>query len=179
VQVIDSGPDRKYSAISYLFAHAFALARERIWITSPYFIPSAAVEESLIAAALRGIDLRILVPLKPDSRVAMLAASSYFGPLLEAGARIFRYRRGFVHAKTVVVDDWVGTVGSANMDIRSFLLNYEVNAFVYGKEFCDKLAAQFALDLESAIEVKLESELHLAFSKRLLRSAARMMSPLL
>ena len=179
VQVIDSGPDRTYSPISYLFTQSFALARERIWITSPYFIPSAAVQEGLIAAALRGVDVRLLVPLKPDHKIVMLAASSYFSPLMEAGARIFKYERGFVHAKTMVVDEWVGTIGSANMDMRSFHLNYELNAFVHGKEFCEQMSQQFLTDLEQAQELDPAQEQKVGFTVRLLRSGARMLSPLL
>lgn len=179
VHVIDSGPDRTYSPISYLFTQAFALARERIWITSPYFIPNPSIRGSLIAAALRGVDVRLLVPLKPDHKVVMLAATTYFLPLLEVGVRIYRYERGFVHAKTTVVDNWIGTVGSANMDMRSFHLNYEVNAFVYGEEFCEQLAQQYLVDLTSARETSLEQERQTGLLVRLIRAAARMLSPLL
>jgi len=179
VHVIDSGPDRTYSPISFLFNHAFALARERIWITSPYFIPNAAIRQSLISAALRGVDVRLLVPLKPDHKLVMLAATSYFLPLLEVGARIYRYERGFVHAKSMGVDDWVGTVGSANMDMRSFHLNYEVNAFVYGEKFCEQLAQQYLVDLENARETSLEQERQTGLLVRLARAGARMLSPLL
>ena len=93
--------------------------------------------------------------------------------------RIFRYQRGFVHAKTMVVDDWVGTIGSANMDMRSFHLNYELNAFVYGTEFCEQLAKQFLHDLESARETTLDEEESTKLTARLVRAGARMLSPLL
>ena len=109
----------------------------------------------------------------------MAAGASYFAGLLEAGVKIYRYRRGFVHAKTLVVDSWVGTIGSANMDVRSFHLNYELNAFVYGREFCTAMASQFEADLENADSVTLEAEQQLGVAARLLRSSARMLSPLL
>lgn len=179
VQVVDSGPDRTFSPISYLFGQAFALAKQRIWITSPYFIPDANIEATLICAALRGVDVRLLVPQRPDHRVVMWAATSYFAPLLEAGVRIHRYERGFVHAKTMVVDDLVGTVGSANMDMRSFHLNYELNALVYGAAFCDRLGEQFLADLENASETTLESQRKLSLPARLVHAGARMLSPLL
>lgn len=179
VQVVDSGPDRKYPPISYFYTQCFALARDRIWLASPYLVPSPAVEQALIAAALRGVDVRILAPLKPDKRIVMLASASYFGELLEAGVRIFRYALGFMHAKTIVVDDWVGTVGSANLDMRSFHLNFELNAFVYGKEFTDAMAAQFRADLEQAQEYTLQNEKSVGLPIRLLRAGARMLSPLL
>jgi cardiolipin synthase len=179
VQIIDSGPDRSWSPIAHVFTQAYALARERIWVTSPYFIPTPAVENGLIGAALRGVDVRLLLPLRPDHPVAMAAASSYFPPLLEAGVRIFRYRRGFVHAKTLVVDDWVSAVGSANLDLRSFHLNFELNALVYGREFAVALAAQFLRDLEQAQETGLAHERSLGTVARVLRAGARLLSPLL
>lgn len=179
VQVIDSGPDVRWSPIYFMFVQAMATARTRIWLTTPYFIPEPPVEQALIAAALRGVDVRILIPKRPDHRVVMWAATSYFRPLLEAGARIFRYTHGFVHAKTLLVDDGIATVGSANMDIRSFHLNYEQNAFVYGTEFATSLEMQFLADLEGCDEYTLAMEDGLGFGKRLLRSTARILSPLL
>lgn len=179
IQVIDSGPDRSYSPIAHVFVHAYALARERIWVTSPYFVPTPAVEHALIGAALRGVDVRLLLPLRPDHPIAMAAASSYFPPLLEAGVRIFRYRRGFMHAKTLVVDDWVSAVGSANLDMRSFHLNFELNAFVFGSEFAGAMAAQFERDLGQAQETGLEHEQGLGVTARVLRAGARLLSPLL
>jgi cardiolipin synthase len=179
IQVVDSGPDRDWSPIHLLFVQAFALARDRIWVTSPYFVPTPSLQDAFVSAALRGVDVRLLVPRRSDSRLVDLVASSYFPVLLEAGVRVFLYERGFVHAKTMVVDDWVGTVGSANMDIRSFHLNYEVNAFAYGREFAERLGAQFCDDLEHATELKVEHFASIGPVRRLMRATARMMSPLL
>lgn len=175
VQVLDSGPDRKWSPIAYYQNHIFALAKHRLWITSPYFIPSPSVEEALISASLRGVDVRLLVPRRSDSRLVALASSSYYPQLVEAGVRIHRYERGFVHAKTIVVDDWVACVGSANMDLRSFHLNFELNAFVFGQEFVLQLAQQFERDLESATEMR---ELPKGW-KIALGNIGRLFSPLL
>lgn len=179
ISVIDSGPDREHSSISYLFSHACSLAKERIWITNPYFVPGPSVEEALTAAALRGLDVRLLLPKRSDSALVQFASASYYRGLLDAGVKIFLYERGFVHAKTMVVDRWVGTVGSANMDMRSFHLNYELNAFVYGEAFCDALAHQFELDLEHAEVLEPASEARVSFPVRMLRASARMLSPLL
>lgn len=179
LQVIDSGPDRTYSPLSYIYTQAIALARERVWITNPYFVPSPPIEQAIIAAALRGVDVRLLIPKKSDSLVVKFAAMSYFPALLEAGVRVYSYARGFVHAKTMVVDDWIGTIGSANMDMRSFHLNYELNAFVYGKRFCDDLGRVFLNDLNSAEELDLGFESKAGIGRRILHSAARMASPLL
>jgi cardiolipin synthase len=179
IQVIDSGPDRRFSPISYIFAQAFASARSRLWLTSPYFVPNEAIKTGLISAGLRGVDVRLLMPLKPDHKTVYYASCSYFKPLLEGGVKIYRYTKGFVHAKTLVVDDWVGTIGSANMDMRSFHLNFELNAFVYGEKFAGELAAQFERDLGDTVPYTLDDEANIGLPIQALRSAARLFSPLM
>ena len=175
VQVLDSGPDRRWSPIAFYQNHIFALASKRAWITSPYFIPSPSLEDALISASLRGVDVRLLVPMRSDNRLVAWAAASYYPRLIEAGVRIYRYDRGFVHAKTLVVDDWVASVGSANMDLRSFHLNFELNVFVYGPKFAGDLARQFEEDLQQATELR-----EVPSSWRIMRgNLARIFSPLL
>lgn len=179
VQIIDSGPDRARSPIRHVYFQAITSARDRVWVTSPYFVPDTVIEEALITAALRGVDVRLLLPNKSDAWLVGLASRAFYPNLLEAGIRIYEYDRGFIHAKTLVVDDWVGTVGSANMDIRSFRLNYELNAFVYGATFCDELADQFLVDIGHAREITLASQRELGYFQRLGRSFASLLSPLL
>jgi cardiolipin synthase len=179
VQIIDSGPDRKWSPIAQIYAHSFALARSRLWITNPYFIPSLPIEDGLVSAALRGLDVRLLVPAKGDSLLVSLASRSYFPRLLEAGVRVFLYQRGFVHEKTMVVEWWVGTIGSANMDMRSFNLNFELNAFVFGERFVDGLAEQFLADLDQSTELTPAQEAQVPRTRRFARATARLLSPLL
>ncbi|MCC6782167.1 MAG: cardiolipin synthase [Planctomycetes bacterium] len=179
VQVVDSGPDRDWSSIEAMYAFVIGAARKRVWITNPYFVPSSTIENALVSAALRGVDVRILVPRRSDHLVVQLASRSYFPPLLEAGARIYRYARGFVHAKTMVVDDWVGTVGSANMDMRSFRLNFELNPFVIDRGFATTLARSFEDDLRGATEYTADDVARQTVIARLLTGAARLMSPLL
>ncbi len=179
VQIIDSAPDRGWSAMELYYAQAISLARQRIWITNPYFVPSQTMESALIAAALRGVDVRLLLPKKSDSLLVTLASHSYFLGLLLAGVRIFEYDRGFVHAKTMVVDEWVATIGSANMDMRSFNLNFELNAFVFDTELCRELSRQFQTDLDTATEVTIGAERHVGLVRRLVRSTARLLSPML
>jgi cardiolipin synthase len=179
VQVVDAGPDRDFSAMSYIHAQAFAHARRRLWLTNPYFVPNASVREGLVAAALRGVDVRLLLPARSDSRLVDLAAGSNYGRLLRAGVRIYHYEPGFLHAKTLLIDKWLATVGSANMDMRSFYLNYELNAFVFGGDLVGELHERFLADLEGASEVGLEAERRVSFGKRLARAGARLLSPLL
>jgi len=179
VQVIDSGPDRTWSPIEHLYTHAIALAQESVWICSPYFIPSQSIEGALISAALRGIDVRLLVPERSDNRIVTLASSSWYRDLIEAGVHIHRYQSGFIHAKTMVVDHWVGTIGSANLDTRSFDLNFELSIFLQDEEFADQLREQFETDLEHAREWTEADERAIGIGKRILRALARLLSPLL
>lgn len=179
VQVIDSGPDRPFSPLLYVFVQAIALARERVWITSPYFIPSPTLQDGLITAALRGVDVRILLPTRSDSLIVTLASRTYYQRLLEAGVRIYQYERGFVHAKTMLVDHWVATVGSANMDMRSFHINFEINALIYGRQAVKDLARAYLADLENAAEVSEEQLSGRSYAARLVSAGARLLSPLL
>jgi cardiolipin synthase len=179
VQVIDSGPDSRWSPIESMYVHAIASARRRLWITNPYFVPSSSIEKALIAAALRGVDTRILIPSRSDSLVVQLASESYLPTLLEAGVRIWQYERGFVHAKTMVVDEWAGTIGSANMDMRSFQLNFELNPFVVEAEFARQLATVFLDDLRHAREVRTEDLRRHSIPRRLMIGLSRLFSPLL
>lgn len=179
VAVVDSGPDRRYAPIERLVVHSLALASERVWLTSPYFVPSPSVLDALISAAVRGVDVRLLVPARSDHLLVTLAGRSDYEPLIEAGVRIFEYERGFVHCKTLVVDTWLGSCGSANMDMRSFHLNFELNAFVLDADFAAELASHFTHDLEGAREVEIEGLRATPLIRRLAWGMARLVSPLL
>lgn len=179
VQVIDSGPDLRWSPISYILTHSISLAQDRIWLTNPYFVPGLPVRHALTTAALSGVDVRLLLPAKSDSLIVHLASRSYFKELLEAGVRIFLYERGFIHAKTTVVDDWVTSIGSANLDMRSFYLNFELTAFLFGSDMAGRMAEQFERDLEHANEVTLEELEQAGIARRLTWAGARLLSPLL
>ena len=179
VEIVDSGPDTEWAPVEQIYLHAIAHARTRVWLATPYFVPSAPLEALLFNAAMRGIDVRILLPERADSLLVNFASRSYFSQLLSGGVRIFLYERGFMHAKTMVVDEWMGTVGSANMDVRSFQLNFELNAFVFDPRFCKELARQFLLDLSHAREHTSEDEQRIHFGKRVLQQTSRLFSPLL
>lgn len=179
VQIVASGPAARWSAIHLLHDQAIALARERIWLTSPYFVPDDVLENALVGAALRGVDVRLLLPARSDAWLVRHASRSYFPDLLDAGVRIFEYGRGFLHAKTMVIDDWMATVGSANLDMRSFYLNFELNAFIYGRPFARELAAAYTRDIAAAREVTAAEIESIGYPRRLLESGARLLSPLL
>jgi len=154
VQIVASGPDTGEPLILYGFLRLIQAARRSILWTTPYFIPDAAIRLALKTAALSGVDVRILLPLKPDHRVAQLASLSYVKELLQAGVRFFLYRKGFIHAKTLVVDDFASAVGTANLDLRSLYKNYELTAFLYHPRTIRKLREDFARDLKDSEELR-------------------------
>ncbi len=179
VQIIDSGPDRQWSPITHLFSQAFTSAQQQLWLTTPYFIPSETIESAMIGAALRGVDVRLLVPQRADSWVVTLASRSYFQPMLRAGVKIYAYQKGFVHAKTIVIDDWMSTIGSANLDTRSFQLNFELNALIYSEDFAATMKNRFLQDLEQAQIVDADYCDQWGPLQRIAQASARLLSPLL
>jgi cardiolipin synthase len=179
VQVVGSGPDREVEPIQKLYFAAIALAQKRVLVTTPYFVPDDAVLTALTTAALRGVDVRILVPRRSDSLVVTAAARSYYDQVLATGARVYEYQPTMIHAKTLVVDDFFAAVGTANMDNRSFRLNFEVTAVVYGKEHADELADQFQSDVQQSKEIKKRERENLPLGWRIAEAGARVLSPLL
>jgi cardiolipin synthase len=179
VQVVSSGPDTDVFAIHKTFFAAVASAKTRAWLTTPYFIPDESIAMVLCAAALQRVDVRLIVPLKGDSRLVDLAARSYFEQMLRCGVRIYEYEPRFIHAKTMVIDDEVAIIGTANLDYRSFRLNFELIAVIYGKRVATRLAQAYVEDLASSREVTLSELAVLGFWTRLGQASARLMSPLL
>lgn len=181
VQVIPSGPDRRVvSVIAAQFSAAIASANRRAFIATPYLVPDEPLLLILRTAALRGVDVRLLVP-RPalnDQRLVAMAARSYYEELADAGCRIFEYELGMLHAKYLIVDD-VCAIGSANMDIRSFHLNYEVTAMFYDEHVTAQLAEIFEGDLRFAREIGTADLGNTGFFRGLAESFARVLSPLL
>ena len=179
VAVVPSGPDQEHNASGLVFFSGVATARHRVWLTSAYFVPDHAMIAALVSAALRGVDVRVLVPQRSDVALVDAAARSNFLVLLRGGVRIFLYQPSILHAKTMVVDGAWGMVGSANFDIRSFRLNFELGALVLGPRFSACMEARFQRDLEHSREV-LAPELEArGFVERLRDGGARLVSPLL
>jgi len=179
VQIAASGPDSKKPTILYSLLQVINLAKEEVLITTPYFIPGESMMDSLIIAALGGVKIKLLVPGISDSKLVNAAARSYYNDLLEAGVDIYIYTKGFVHAKTLVVDRKIAVVGTANMDYRSFDLNFEVNAIVYDKVIASELADVFYEDIKVADLINLNEWLNRPKGIQLLEKTARLMSPLL
>lgn len=179
VQIVPSGPDRSRNQIAHLYFTAITTARKRLFITTPYFVPDESVQTAIIAACLRGVDVRLLVPQTCDRKIIKYASHSYYRELLEVGCRIFEYKKGFVHSKTMSVDGELAIVGTANMDLRSFRLNFEVCAVCYCGETARMMDEQFLADLEDSETIRMKS-----FRKRpgadiFLENVARLTSSLL
>jgi len=179
VQIAASGPDSVNPTILYSLLYAVYQAEKEILITTPYFIPDQSLMDALIVAALAGVSVQLLVPEKSDSRLVALAASSYYDELLAAGVKIFFYQDGFVHAKTLVVDKKIAVVGTANMDVRSFDLNFEVNAIVYDDELGTSLANVFYSDIKDANLLDVTEWSNRAITRKFFEKTARLVSPLL
>ena len=179
IQIAASGPDSINPTILYSLLYAVYQAQQEILITTPYFIPDQSLMDALMVAALAGVSVQLLVPEKSDSRLVQLAACSYYADLLSAGVKIFFYQDGFVHAKTMVVDKKIAVIGTANMDLRSFDLNFEVNAFVYDDELAASLAHVFNADIKDAILLDKDAWTNRSVSRKFLEKIARLVSPLL
>lgn len=179
VQIVSSGPDTDTFAIHKTYFAAIGAARSRAWIVTPYFIPDESIAMALCAAALQRVDVRVIVPKAGDSRIVDLAARSYFDQLLRCGVRIFEFEPRFNHAKTMVIDDEVAIVATANLDNRSFRLNFELAAVVYGTALATRLANSFIEDLASCREITLAELATQKFWPRLGQASARLLSPLL
>lgn len=179
LQIISSGPDEEWEQIKNGYLKLIAMAKKSIYIQTPYFIPDASFLDSLRIACLSGIDVRIMIPNKPDHAFVYWATFSYIGQLLKCGAKVYIYENGFLHTKMIVIDREASTVGTANIDVRSFKLNFEVNAFIYDRNTSSNLADLFERDITLSSE--LTSELYKKRSRKIKmkESISILLSPIL
>jgi cardiolipin synthase len=176
--IIPTGPADPVESWKLLVAEAANTAKERLWITSPYFVPDDGVLTALQLAALRGVDVRILLPDHPDHLLVWLSAYTYYEEIIPYGVRLFRYHRGFLHQKVMLIDDRMATVGTANLDNRSFRLNFEITAFLSDSISIRQVREMLSLDMAESSEVKLEEFTKKPFLFRAACRAARLMAPL-
>lgn len=179
VQMIPGGPDNEWEVIKHVFFSMIVSAKSSIWIASPYFIPDEDILSALKVAALSGIDVRLLVPNRPDKKIVFYASRSYFPELLEAGVKIFEYESGFLHSKIIIVDNELASIGTSNMDMRSFHLNFEVNAFLYRTNSTHTLVNDYLNDLANSKRIEWETFKTRSIWKRMVESTSRLLSPLL
>lgn len=179
IQIVTSGPDSKYPNIRDNYLRLIHMAQSHIYIQTPYFIPDESVLDALKIAASSGIDVRVMIPCKPDHPFVYWCTYSYVEDLLEAGAKCYTYDNGFLHAKTMTVDGLVSCVGTANMDIRSFKLNFEVNATIYNEETTGKLEQIFLKDLTLSTNITPYVYGNRSLYIRFKEQFCRLLSPLL
>jgi cardiolipin synthase len=179
VTVVPSGPSDRISAASLTLLDAIHRARTRLWMTTAYFVPDAPLMAALQLAALRGVDVRILVPRRGDLAHMDRVSFAFFGDLLRVGVRIFRYTNGVLHAKTAVVDDALAVVGTANLDPRSLYLNFEVTMLLHSAEVTEELARQMEEDLSKASPLTAEDLEARSFFDRLRTRFLYLFSPAL
>ena len=177
--VLPTGPADSLETCSLFFMQAIAMAKHRIWIASPYFVPNDEVRAALQLAAIRGVDVRVMIPARPDHLLVYLAGFTY-GPEKDgAPMRIFRYRKGFLHNKVMLIDDRAAAVGSANLDNRSFRLNFEITVFALDQDFAGQVETMLKEDFADCEEVAPGSFQKRSFSFRLACRVARLFSPVL
>lgn len=179
VQIVSSGPDSQWASIKDGYFSMITKAKKRIYIQTPYFIPDDSIYDALKVAALSGVDVKIMIPCKPDHPFIYWAGLSYIGELLEAGVKFYTYENGFLHSKTFIMDDFVTSIGTANLDIRSFKLNFEVNAFIYDEEVNQKMIEQFNIDLNHCKEITVEVYENRSNIIKLKEALCRLLSPIL
>lgn len=179
MQIVSSGPDSDWEQIKYGYIKLLMEAEDYVYIQTPYFIPDESLADAVKIAVLSGIDVRIMIPSKPDHPFVYWATYSYIGNMLEAGAKVYIYQNGFLHAKTIMVDGKIASVGTANIDVRSFRLNFEVNAFMYSEEVTQRLLAHFEEDIKKSELLTYEAYQQRSAWIKFKESIARLISPIL
>jgi cardiolipin synthase len=154
--IVAGGPIYPMSNVMLTYFRIFTLAEKKLYITNPYFIPSDSILDALKQAAISGVDVRLMMPYKSDSLIVGAASRYYLPELVRAGVKVYLYKKGFVHAKTVVADTRLSVVGTANMDIRSFDLNFEIFSVIYSNEFGKQMEQVYLNDLQECHEVTIE-----------------------
>jgi cardiolipin synthase len=179
VQTFEGNPGISTQVIREAYFICLTQATKTVDITTPYFVPEADIIMALKTSVARGVRVRLLVPHHVIPKIAGHASRTYYGELLEAGVHIYMYQKGMLHAKLMVIDNEIAEVGSANYDLRSYRLNYEVCEFLYSADVARELTEQFDRDLTNSSVLRLEELLQRPISQRILDQAARLLSPLL
>jgi cardiolipin synthase len=179
IQLVTSGPTDRWSNLGFVFFKAISNARKCVYLQTPYFLPNDSLLKVLQVAALSGIDVRVMIPRYPDSKLLKYASYSYIKECLEAGVKIYLYDAGMLHAKAVIVDDELATTGSTNFDFRSFEHNFECNAVIYSTSFNKRMKDIFVKDMEECTCVDLEEWKKRPLKQKIWESIVRLMSPIM
>lgn len=179
VQIVTSGPDTEFENIKNAFCKMISSAKHEIIIQSPYFIPDDTIMNLLIIQLAAGVDVKIMIPGNPDHAFVFPAGMFYLGKLVKAGAEVYLYDYGFIHSKNMIVDESICTIGSANMDIRSFKINFEANAIVFDKDISMDLKKQFEKDAKNSAIMTYEDYVNRSFTMKVKEMFSKFLSPLL
>lgn len=177
--IVATGPADRQESCSLFFVQAIHAARKRLWITTPYFVPDQAVFAALRLAVFRGVDVRILIPDRPDHRTVFMASTLYAHEATLAGIRMFRFREGFLHQKVMLIDDDTAVVGAMNLDNRSFRLNFEISALNVDEAFAASVEAMLENDFANGDEVNPNDYRRLSYFRRVALHVARLFDPIL
>ena len=178
-QLLTSGPTSQWANIALAFHKAISTARRRVFILTPYFLPTEALLKALQSAALSHVDVRIIMPRRSDSTMLTYASASYISQCLQAGIKVYLYEAGMLHAKCMIIDDELVTIGSTNFDFRSFECNFESNLFMYSKELCSKAIEIFKDNLKRSTRVQQVEWKHRPLTRKIGESVLRLLSPIL
>ena len=179
MQMVSSGPDTDWQAVRNGYVKMINEADSHIYIQTPYYIPDDLIQESLKIAALSGIDVRLMIPANPDHPFVYWAALSYIGELIDAGVKCYQYNNGFLHSKVMIIDSLVTSVGTANFDVRSFRLNFEINAFIYDSDVAEVFEREFMVDMSQSTEIDHEFYNNRSLLTRIKEAISRLLSPIL
>jgi len=178
VQITSSGPDSDWASIFQSYILAISKAKKQVFISTPYFVPDHSILNIIKTSALSGVDVKLIIPAKGDSKVVYWSTLSFIPELIEAGVKIYRYKKGFNHSKILIVDNSFTSIGTANLDERSFHQNFEVNAFVYDENFATQAIEMYKNDLRDSILIDARQWKRRPWYKKIFESLARLLSPL-
>jgi cardiolipin synthase len=179
MQLIPSGPDNDLAPILRVMVEAMHKAQHRLYLTTPYLVPDESAFFALTSAALRGVDVKVLVPKKTDTYIVGKAAQSWYEDLIRSGVKLYTYMPRMIHTKTLIIDEDISFIGSTNFDYRSFYLNFELSVVSYSETINKDLVDEFYQSLEQSELVDLDELINLPLHERLIRASARLMSPIL
>lgn len=178
-QLITSGPTSQWSNVAMMFHRAICGAKSHIYIQTPYFLPTEGLLKALQSASLAKVDVRLMIPRRSDSDLLRYASDSYLEQCMQAGIKIYLYDAGMLHAKTIIIDDELCSIGSTNFDFRSFEYNFESNLFIYSREFNERMTKVFMDDQEKCHRLTPEEWRKRPFIKKFTESVVRLISPIL
>ena len=179
MQIVSTNPVNPWKNIMQAMVQVILLARKYVYIQTPYFLPTEPIANALQTAALSGVDVRLMLPERSDSKLVHWGSRSYVDEMLRAGVKVYFYQKGFLHAKMIVSDDLFSSVGTTNIDFRSFEHNFEVNSFIYDAELCEKLKGIFSVDQHNSQQIFLKNWEQRSLRVRMIESIVRLFSPLL